>query len=82
MGAAPGPSSTAFNGFVPPKVRGLWSTRLAFGAVWFFVFYRIKVDGPHHFLHHHPWQEPKMIAHLEEVDKKYGTRLALDNMHH
>ncbi len=32
-------------------------------------------------LHHHPWEEPKMLAYLEKVDEKYGSRLAKDNIH-
>ncbi|KAI8608362.1 hypothetical protein BC830DRAFT_1174480 [Chytriomyces sp. MP71] len=68
--------------FVAPKVSGTLSTKVFMAGVWFFCLYRLKVDGPHHFLKHHPWEEPKMLAYLEKVDKKYGTHYATDNMHH
>ncbi|KAH6582043.1 hypothetical protein BASA60_002171 [Batrachochytrium salamandrivorans] len=68
--------------FVPPKIKGRLFTRLYMGTTVFFIGFRIYHDGGHHFLGHHPWQEPKMIAYLEKVDKKYGSSLAIDNMHH
>ncbi|KAJ3262786.1 hypothetical protein HDU77_011795 [Chytriomyces hyalinus] len=105
--------------FVVPKVRGTLSTKVLMAGMWFFVMYRMKADGPHHFclglwddgltkqvtgtnmkstvpgrkpniscslqsliLKHHPWEEPKVLAHLEKVDKKFGTHYATDNMHH
>ena len=43
-------TSKPYGPFVPPKVHGLWTARLGFAAVWFFCFYRMKVDGPHHFV--------------------------------
>ncbi|TPX70162.1 hypothetical protein SpCBS45565_g01944 [Spizellomyces sp. 'palustris'] len=90
-------------GFTAPRVRGVWATKLMMAPVWFFVYYRMYHDGPHHFvsnklklrevmgswerqwtylLHKHSWEEPKNIAYLEEVDKKYGTNYATANMHH
>jgi hypothetical protein len=34
-------------------------------------------------LHHHPWEEPKMLEYLKKVDEKYpGSRLSKDNLHH
>ncbi|KAI9003677.1 hypothetical protein HDU85_001111 [Gaertneriomyces sp. JEL0708] len=69
-------------GFQPPKVSGVWFTKLMMAPVWFFCYYRMYHDGPHHFLHKHQWEEPKFIAYLEEVDKKYGTDLSTANMHH
>ncbi|KAJ3159261.1 hypothetical protein HDU86_001864 [Geranomyces michiganensis] len=68
--------------FVAPHVHGRWGAKLMMVPVWFFVMYRTYHDGPHHFLHKHQWEEPKFIAHLEEVDKKFGTTYATDNMHH
>lgn len=62
------------------KYRGLAK---AIGAgLWTFIGIRAYEDGPHHFLHHHSWSEPKAIAYLEKVDAKYGTSLATDNQHH
>ncbi|TPX37001.1 hypothetical protein SmJEL517_g00789 [Synchytrium microbalum] len=75
-------SGRPFGGFQIPKVRGRASTAIACGIAWFWVMYRMKHDGPHHFLHEHPWEKPEMLAHLEEVDKKWGTKYATDNMHH
>ncbi|KNC97682.1 uncharacterized protein SPPG_09445 [Spizellomyces punctatus DAOM BR117] len=69
-------------GFTAPRVRGVWATKLMMAPVWFFVYYRMYHDGPHHFLHKHSWEEPKNIAYLEELDKKYGTNYATANMHH
>ncbi|KAJ3089236.1 hypothetical protein HK102_006847 [Quaeritorhiza haematococci] len=71
-----------FGGFVPPRIAGRWATKLGMSTVWFFLMYRFYVDGPHHFLHHHAWEEPEMIHYLEQVDKKWGTNLATANMHH
>ncbi|KAJ3073807.1 hypothetical protein HDU98_000659 [Podochytrium sp. JEL0797] len=68
--------------FVAPKVSGGFSTKVMMAGVWFFCLYRMKQDGPHHFLKHHSWEDPKMLAHLEKLDKKYGTNYATDNMHH
>ncbi len=33
-------------------------------------------------LGHHAWDEPKVIRYLEQVDRKYGSTLSIDNMHH
>ncbi|KAI8902166.1 hypothetical protein BC833DRAFT_616980 [Globomyces pollinis-pini] len=64
----------------PIKGRGV---TIAIGACyWFFLGNRIYQDGGHHFLHQHAWERPEVLAHLEKVDKKFGTRYALDNMHH
>ncbi|KAJ3128653.1 hypothetical protein HK098_003860 [Nowakowskiella sp. JEL0407] len=72
----------SFGNFTPPHVHGRWQTKLYMAPIWFFVMYRMYYDGGHHFFRHHSWDRPEIIAHLEEVDKKYGTRYALDNMHH
>ncbi|KAJ8329858.1 hypothetical protein BDV3_004036 [Batrachochytrium dendrobatidis] len=68
--------------FVPPKINGRFFTKVYGAACVFFIGFRIYHDGGHHFLNHHPWEEPKMIAYLEKVDKKYGSHLATSNMHH
>ncbi|KAJ1547155.1 hypothetical protein HK405_006538 [Cladochytrium tenue] len=65
---------------VPPRPRRGFA--IAFGTcAWLFIMYRFKQDGSHHFFKHHPWEEPRMLAYLEEVDKKYGSSLATDNIH-
>ena len=33
-------------------------------------------------LHQHPWEKPEMLSYLKELDKKYGSTLSTDNMHH
>ncbi|KAJ3169012.1 hypothetical protein HK101_011582 [Irineochytrium annulatum] len=70
-----------YAGFVPPKVPTMWFARVMGASAWFFIFYRFYYDGGH-FIGHHKWSEPKYIAYLEEIDKKYGTHYATDNMHH
>lgn len=50
-------------------------------CAWFFVGYRIYHDGPHHFLGKHAWEEARVIKYLEEVDREFGSTLAVDNMH-
>ncbi|KAJ3325615.1 hypothetical protein HDV06_003433 [Boothiomyces sp. JEL0866] len=68
--------------FIPPKVKGRGFSIFLGAIFWSFMGYRIYKDGGHHFLHKHDWEHPRVIEHLEKVDKKYGTRYALDNMHH
>ncbi|KAL2913375.1 hypothetical protein HK105_207120 [Polyrhizophydium stewartii] len=68
--------------FVPPKIKGRFMTRIYGAVAVFFIGFRCYYEGGHHFLRKHAWEDPKVVAHLEKVDKKYGSRLALDNMHH
>ncbi|KAJ3385842.1 hypothetical protein HDU92_002827 [Lobulomyces angularis] len=81
-GKAPYGIEKHYRGFVPPpRVKGRLFTKIFCAHLWFFLMYRMKEDGPHHFFGHHPWGEPEAIHYLEQVDKKYGTRLATDNQH-
>jgi hypothetical protein len=69
--------------FVVPKVAGRGFVAVWSAAAWFFIQYRVYHDGGHHFLHHHAWDEPKVIEYLEKIDKKFpGSRLATQNIHH
>lgn len=79
--AGVGTGISSSTGFVRPVVRGR-SIAIAIGTVyWCFLGYRMYNDGGHHFLHHHAWDDPRVIKYLDSVDKKYpGSRLGLDNM--
>jgi hypothetical protein len=69
-------------GVFPPMIKGRRLAQVIGACYWFFLGYRIYQDGGHYFLHKHSWEEPKVIEYLEKVDKKFGTRYAIDNMHH
>jgi hypothetical protein len=68
--------------FIAPVIKGRQAAKLIGATYFFFLGYRCYHDGGHHFLHQHPWEQPKHLEYLDKVDKKYGTRYGLDNMHH
>lgn len=67
--------------FAVPAVKGRGFATLFMASAWFFIEYRIYHDGPHHFLHHHAWHDERVLAHLKQVDERFGSSLATDNMH-
>eukprot|EP00842_Homolaphlyctis_polyrhiza_P001552 jgi/Hompol1/2398/HPOL_005983-RA len=75
------PASTPHN-FVPPVIKGRNFTRVYGAVAVFFLAFRCYYEGGHHFLGHHSWTDPKVIAYLEKVDRRFGSSLATDNMHH
>ncbi|RKP03879.1 hypothetical protein CXG81DRAFT_23570 [Caulochytrium protostelioides] len=76
-------SRLRFGGYQPPKHIPYARTATAIGAgCWFFILYMINKEGGHHFLGHHPWEEPRILAYMDKVDAKYGTQYATKNMHH
>ncbi|KAJ3042280.1 hypothetical protein HDV00_007647 [Rhizophlyctis rosea] len=74
-----------YNEFKPPRrIRQMWKAKAGMALVWFWVLYRGYHDNfiGHLLHHHHSWDDPKAIAYLEELDKKYGTRYSIDNYGH
>ncbi|KAL3894225.1 MAG: hypothetical protein SGCHY_005399 [Lobulomycetales sp.] len=80
---------------VNQRPKNYWLSKFVGATFWFFLMYRMKEDGPHHFGHHvcffpvlvitpsqHPWDEPEVVEYLERVDKRFpGSRLSIDNIH-
>ena len=49
------------------------------GVAWFWIFLKFKEDGSHHYFRHHSWQDAATIEYLETVDRKYGSKLSVQN---
>jgi len=43
-------------GFVPPPKASVWFAKIAGAAMWFWILYRAKKDGPH-----------LLVLHLDDV---------------
>lgn len=51
-----------FGGFQPPKAsRAHFWTKIYMTGVWFFIMYRFKQDGPHHFVKGEGGREETLI---------------------